>query len=168
MEKRVILFILVLYVLTITGVYHRADGALDKYLIIPGKSVGLIELGKPIPKSVMKELGKPTNFTKPVKGKDGIDTGNYYWENNLNIKLNDGLGDFNVYQIFVINTKYHTEKRIKVGSKAAEAKKAYPGGEKVDVMDCDYGWEITGMTLFINNNKVCGISVHPESYGSRP
>ncbi|MBI2266217.1 MAG: hypothetical protein HYU64_13785 [Armatimonadetes bacterium] len=131
----------------------------DRNLIVPGKKVGLIALGKPIPREVLKSLGKPTSHTAPLPGKDGTDTGNYYWEGKLNVKLNDGRGDENVYQIFVLSPNYHTAEGIKVGASWEQVRRVYPKGKKIEVMDFDFGWATPGMVFSISGNKVRGIGV---------
>lgn len=133
----------------------------NRFLIVPGKSVGLIEMGKPISKKAMNLMGKPTNFTPPTTGKKGIDTGSYYWEDKLIIKINDGKNDLNVYQAFIISPKYYTTRGIRRGSTLAELKKAYPKGKKVELMDHDFGWQIPGMTFGVYEKKVTSMSVHP-------
>lgn len=160
--RKVLLTILpVLILLVFGGIIQMAFGAADEYLIVPGKSVGSIEIGKPIPKAVMDAFGKPTNYTKPSPGKDGRDTGNYYWEGRLNVKINDGRGDFNVFQILINSPKYHTKNGIRLGSTTAEVKKAYPSGKKIEWMDCDFAWTVTGVAFCINGGKVVMISVVP-------
>ncbi len=133
----------------------------NRFLIVPGKSIGLIEIGKPISKKVMNLMGKPTNFTPPTTGKKGIDTGSYYWEDKLIIKINDGKNDLNVYQAFIMSKKYYTTRGVRLGSTLAELKKAYPKGKKVEMMDHDFGWQIPGMTFGVYEKKVSSMSVHP-------
>ena len=151
----------VLFLLVCGGLIQAVMGATDEYLIVPGKSVGAIEIGKPIPNGVMQTLGKPTNYTKPEPGKNGRDTGNYYWEGKLNVKINDGRGDFNVFQILLSNPKYHTKNGIRVGTAVGDVKKAYPSGKRIEWIDCDFAWAATGITFCINGGKVVAISVLP-------
>ena len=132
-------------------------------LIVPGVRVDGIIIGKPIPSAVLKKLGKPTTYTAPLPGKEGLDTGNYFWDGIFNVKLNDGRGDKNVFQIFVISRKFSTQKGIKVGSSWKEVRKAYPGGKKIETMDVDFGWSLPGITFNIAENKVCGIGVRASS-----
>lgn len=155
-----------LSVLVILGISAPAWGGADEYLIIAGKSAGLIELGKPIPQKVMKSLGKPTTFTAPSPGAEGKDTGNYFWQGNLNVKINDGNGDYNVFQILVIGPRYHTARDIRVGSALNAVKRAYPMGKRVEAMDCDLGWEVSGMTFYINGGKVTSIGIEPRALGT--
>ena len=136
-------------------------GKSKRFVVVPGKSVGLIEIGKPISKKVMKLMGKPTRFTPPTSGKSGLDTGSYYWEGKLIVKINDGKGDMNVYQAFIISEKYYTTMGIRRGSDFSELKRCYPKGKKVEMMDMDFGWEIPGMTFGIYNKKVSSMSISP-------
>jgi hypothetical protein len=132
------------------------------YLIIPGVRAGHIEIGRPIPPALLKTLGKPTAYTKPSPGPEGRDTGNYYWEGYFNVKLNDGKGDDNVFQIFILNKKFSTAQGIRVGSSFAAVKKAYPKGKKGEGMDVDFRWQVPGMAFDISENRVCGIGVHKK------
>ena len=158
------LFILLFINLLSCAAFSAEKGGIqssNRFLIVPGKSIGLIEIGKPISKKVMNLMGKPTNFTPPTTGKKGIDTGSYYWEDKLIIKINDGKNDLNVYQAFIISKKYYTTRGIRRGSTLAELKKAYPKGKKVEMMDHDFGWQIPGMTFGVYEKKVSSMSVHP-------
>lgn len=136
-------------------------GNSSRFLIVPGRSVGLIEIGKPISQKVKNLIGKPANFTPPTTGKSGLDTGSYYWEDKLIVKINDGKNDMNVYQVFVMSNKYYTARGIRLGSTLAQLKKAYPNGKKVEMMDHDFGWQIPGMTFGVFKKKVTSMSVHP-------
>jgi hypothetical protein len=151
------LFFAVLFIAPLTA------GEADHYLIIPGVRVGHIELGRPLSPALLKTFGKPTTYTKPSPGAEGRDTGNYYWKGYFNVKLNDGKGDDNVFQILVMHKKFSTAHGIRVGSSFADVKKAYPEGKKGEGMDVDFSWHVPGMTLDINENKVCAIGVHPKN-----
>jgi hypothetical protein len=63
----------------------KADIKNEK-LIVPGQSVGLLNIGKPIPYSFIKFYGAPDSFSEPEETED---SGVLYWENKLLIKLND-------------------------------------------------------------------------------
>jgi hypothetical protein len=131
------------------------------FLVIPGKSAGFIVLGRPIPPSLLKELGTPSTFTKPSPGEEGTDTGNYFWEHTLNVKLNDGKGDMNVFQVLILSPRYRTEKGIGIGSSFEAVKKAYPAGRKGEGFDCDFSWSLPGLEVSIYQNKVCTMAVIP-------
>jgi hypothetical protein len=164
MRTRSLLLIALLLVFPFVGFFLVDAASSSQYLIVPGKSVGPIVLGKPIPDSAYKMLGRPTSVSPPSPGSDGLDTGSVYWENKLIVKLNDGKGDNNVFQVFVISPRFSTSKGIRRGSTFSQVRKAYPSGKKGQAMDSDFAWEIPGMSMNITNNKVDGIGVHPFKF----
>jgi len=153
--------LLALAVILWAGLVTGHAASTGGYLIIPGKSVGPIVLGKPIPPSAYKVLGRPTSQTPPGRGADGMDSGNVFWKSGLNVKLNDGRGDSNVFQVFVFSPKFMTAKGIRKGSTFAQVRKAYPSGKKEEAMDSDFAWAVPGMTIMISGNKVDGLGIHP-------
>jgi len=163
MKKIIFVSLLALFILLLSAHSSYSGEYSPDYLIIPGKSVGPIEIGKPISGKVFKMFGKPTSYSAPSPGKKGIDTGSCYWKDRINVKLNDGKGDKNVYQLFIMSQKYYTSSGIRIGSSFRSVKKAYPRGKKEEGMDVDIVWKARGIFFGIYKGKVINIGVFKTS-----
>lgn len=120
----------------------------NKNLIIPGQSVGLLNIGKPIPYSFIKFYGAPDSYSEPRETKD---SGSLSWYNKLLIKLNDLKDKKNIFSIFIEDPIFKTAKGIGVGSKFEDLKNKYPNGkEHIDGYRGTTAWKLDGITFFIS------------------
>lgn len=130
----------------------------DDYLIVPGKGVGPIRLGKPVPRYAMDIFGRPDKFELSDRQDEGV----CLWQGKLLVKLNDGTSKEHVFQVFVYSPLFHAEKGIKIGSSLRDLRMAYPEGKREqNVAEADFGWRVPGLVFFISDEKVGSIGVVP-------
>ncbi len=94
-------------------------------IIVPGKRVGFIEIGKPLPKDLIKVIGVPDTYCPPTDSKD---SGSLSYRSRYLIKLNDGVSKQNVYTIYISPEAQDlkTLGGLHIGSSLTELKEKYP------------------------------------------
>ena len=129
--------------------------------VVPGKSLGFIQLGKPIPPAALKQLGQPRGGTKiPANvSKDGAavewsspkagQNGPY-----IRVKCHDGVRPENVFQIFSTAPGPRTASGVGVGTPVAEVLKKYPHGKwERDELEGFPTWDVPGLSFVVSDQK---------------
>jgi hypothetical protein len=67
------------------------------------------------------------------------------WQSRgIQVGLNDGVSDTNVYWILCGNPQFRTDRGIAVGSTSVAVKKAYPSGQLVKLQPGTHAWAVRG------------------------
>jgi len=149
MKNIIIFFSLVFFIL-----FSNNSFTLDYYLIIPGVSAGLFQLGKPIPNNADRIYGKPINYIPPDESED---SGIVEYKDGILIKLNDNKSKNNIYSIYITNNNsFKTTNGIKIGCSFHEVLNKFPIGKfSNDVNEADYEWALnSGLAIFFSKDKV--------------
>ena len=142
-----------------------------KLLVQPGKAAGAIVLGQPLPANVTSLYGQPSTRSEPSPGSDGKDTGSVVFgstsgfelKTGLLVKLNDGLGDDNVYTVFLRGVRAYTADGATMGISLAKARSLYPSGQVgVDEMTELKTLQIPGLVMLFSNDRLVEMVVRPK------
>lgn len=142
----------------------------SKIAVVPGRSVGVITLGKPLPSDASALYGQPTSRVEPVAGPDGRDTGSVVFgsttgfeiKKGMLVKLNDGRSDNNVYAIYVRGVRAFTPQGATLGINMAKARAIYPQGVVGnDEMSGDATLKIPGLTMVFARDRLVEMAVRP-------
>ncbi|MNS90670.1 hypothetical protein D3C72_1247310 [compost metagenome] len=146
-------------------------------LIVPGRSVGAIALGRPVPAWFYNQMGRPSIVTKAGAQ---VNTGFISWGGVPNsgiagllaVSLNDGAGRENVSEIILSTIEqdlrqwpvFKTKEGIQLESPFAWVRRAYPDGKETQGgMDVEKWWELParGISFGISDGEVIEINVYP-------
>ncbi|MBN9416977.1 MAG: hypothetical protein J0I12_16140 [Candidatus Eremiobacteraeota bacterium] len=138
----------------------------QKLLVVPGKSIGLIRLGKPVPRAAYQQLGKPSSASDVSKN-TSTDGAAIEWLGSkgpyIRVKCHDGNRPENVFQVFWTAPGPRTAEGIGIGSTAAQVRAKYPKGKSGEpYLDADETWSIPGLTMVLDgkNGKVVEMNLH--------
>lgn len=131
-----------------------------KLLVVPGKSIGPIQLGKPVPEEAFKLLG-PGSGREDVTKITSQDGGGIEWlappakydSPYLRVKCHDGKKPENVFQVFWTVPGPRTANGVGVGSSVAEVTKKFPSGHWTTGMDDAVSWETKGLNFTFDAKK---------------
>lgn len=117
-------------------------------LVVPGRSLGPIELGKPVPVKAYELLGASNGRILS----DSKDSGGESWsapeDVYINVKCHDGRAAENVFQIFWTAPGPRTAEGVGVGSDMATVLRKLPAGQwGENAMDGTPCWKVPGLTL---------------------
>jgi len=135
-----------------------------KLLVVPGKSLGPIVLGKPIPKQAYQLMGPgagSANVTKNTS-KDGAAV---EWmapkDVYIRVKCHDGNQPENAFQIFWTAPNPRTAGGLGVGSSATAVVKAFPKGRWTNQsMDGYPTWETPGLNWTFDEKRTKVLEMH--------
>lgn len=138
-----------------------------RLLVVPGKSLGPIQLGKPIPQEAYRLLGPGVggasiskNTHKDNAGVDWLAPKDVY----IRVKCHDGKRPENVFQIFWTAPNPRTAEGLGVGSPAALVLKAFPKGKWTDqTMDGNPTWLTPGLDWTFDDKRSKVIEMHLRS-----
>jgi hypothetical protein len=139
-----------------------------KLLVVPGKSLGPIVLGKPIPEEAFALLGPGTgraevskNEHKDGAGVDWLAPNATLDDPYIRAKCHDGIHPENVYQIFWSAPNPRTAEGLGVGSPQASVLKAYPEGRwTTDSLDGYPTWQTPGLNWTFDEDRSKVIEMH--------
>ncbi len=136
-------------------------------LVVPGKSIGPIQLGKPVPEEAFKLLGPGSGRDKvsQITSKDG---GGIDWiappgkldSPYLRVKCHDGVKPENVFQVFWTVPGPRTANGLGVGSPASEVTKKFSSGHWKTGMDDQVYWETPGLNFGFDSKKSKVVLMH--------
>lgn len=136
-------------------------------LVVPGKSLGPIELGKPVPKSAYQLLGPAVgqdqvlaNQSKDGAGLEWTDKKARMGEPYIRVKCHDGIKPENVYQIFWTASGPRTKAGVGVGSPLAKVQQSFPKGAWTTGMDDEAVWKTPGLNFIFDSKKTRVLEMH--------
>lgn len=134
-----------------------------KLLVVPGKSLGPITLGKPIPKETFRLLG-PATGNSDVQQNTHKDNAAIEWlakDLYIRVKCHDGRRPENAYQIFWTAPNPRTAEGLGVGSPVASVLKKYPKGKwTTDDLDGYPTWTTPGLNWMCDAKKTRVVEMH--------
>lgn len=139
-----------------------------KLLVVPGKSLGPIVLGKPIPEEAFRLLGSGTGRAAVSKNQHK-DSAAVEWiapkasvnDPYIRVKCHDGKRPENAYQIFWTAPNPRTAQGLGVGSPAALVLKAFPKGRwTMESMDGYPTWLTPGLNWTFDEKRTKVIEMH--------
>lgn len=137
-----------------------------KLLVVPGKSLGPIVLGKPIPKAAFGLLG-PASGGSDVSRNTHKDGAGVEWavkDLYLRVKCHDGKRPENAYQIFWTAPNPRTAEGLGVGSPVAAVVKKYPKGRwTTDTLDGYPTWTTPGLNWMCDEKRTRVVQMHLSS-----
>lgn len=111
-----------------------APAALSNTLIVPGVSLGRVELGKPVPQSFLNYMG-------PSKRDESVSPNVYLWIGRLLLKTRIEGGQKRVEAMYIYDPKFKTDKKVGVGSPLKTAQQLYPAGQWREGIDDELCWD---------------------------
>ena len=134
------------------------------WLVVPGKSLGPIELGKPVPSVAIKQLG-PAIGQDRVKANQSKDGAGLEWADKsglsyIRVKCHDGVKPENVFQIFWTVSGPRTKGGLGVGSPLAKVLKSFPKGQWKQGLDDVPVWSNPGLNFMFDVKKTRVVEMH--------
>lgn len=125
---------------------------IENTIIVPGRSVGDVVLGKPVPQSFIKLLPPPSPWMPDYcwGGEDGTDVPPYFFIDTATGRKSGVVTAFGIQGRPDGWPDFRTKEGIGLGSTFTAVKRAYPKGKLLPPgMDIDCSWEIApGPTRF--------------------
>ena len=139
-----------------------------KLLVVPGKNLGPIVLGKPISPGAYQLLGPGVgsgeiskNTHKDNAGVEWIAPKATVKDPYIRVKCHDGNRPENVFQIFWTAPNPRTVEGLGMGSSVAEVLKAFPKGKwTTQTMDGNPTWLTPGLDWTFDENRKKVIEMH--------
>lgn len=108
--------------------------AVSNTLIVPGVSLGRVELGKPVPQSFLNYMG-------PSKRDESVSPNVYLWTGRLLLKTRIEGGQKRVEAMYIYDPKFKTDKKVGVGGPLKAAQQLYPAGQWREGIDDELCWD---------------------------
>lgn len=139
-----------------------------KLLVVPGKSLGPIVLGKPIPEEAYRLMGPGGGRAEVGKNthKDGaavewISPTATVQDPYIRVKTHDGKSAENAFQIFWTAPNPRTAEGLGIGSSAAAVQKAFPKGRwTTETMDGNPTWLTPGLNWTFDEKRSKVVEMH--------
>ncbi|MEW6283938.1 MAG: hypothetical protein AB1758_35325, partial [Candidatus Eremiobacterota bacterium] len=113
--------------------------------------------------------GKPTHDHPAVPGPDGRDTGNIAWGEGeydllrgINAKLNDGVGDDHVFNVYLVGVRAVTDRGLYLGAPEAKVRRIYPEATRIPPGGMNEGWLVPGLRMVCYGGFVREFVVEPR------
>lgn len=173
MRNRTLSWIALLLVALALPALAAGEWRTARLLVVPGRSAGPLRLGEPLSPEAFRVLGAATWQQAPEPGPDGMDTGSVTWggeaqtelTHGVNVKLNDGKGDDNVFTVYLVAVRAITDRGAYLGCTLRRARQVYPEarllGEE-ELRDYSAGLEIPGLVMLFHEGRLEEMVVLPR------
>lgn len=130
-----------------------------RLVVVPGESVGPIQLSQPVSRAVLVLLGEPTRRIEPDP--DYEDSGLLVWtdvperldfSSGILVKLHDGEESHHVRSIFVSGVRAVTNRGAHLGMTLAQVREVYPEATFVPARGGGH-WAIPGLNFTFSTSE---------------